>query len=121
MDKAKPVAYIKIPSSQNDMMEVAFNPNDVNYVSVLGRSFIATYRLIEITDPDLPKSNYFQQVVYYKNMPGSVQDHHYSCHAWLSVEKKTVLCTEEGQVIILDEECKYETTLITSPYYYNKK
>jgi hypothetical protein len=54
-------------------------------------------------------------------MPGSLLDHNYSCHCWLTVEKKVIICTEEGNIIILNEECKYETMLTTSPFNINKK
>jgi hypothetical protein len=48
-------------------------------------------------------------------------DHNYSCHCWLIIEKKIVIGTEEGNLILMNEDCKYETLLSTSPYYINKK
>lgn len=94
-------------------LELAFNPNDTFYVSVLGPKIFKFYRLSESSeDNKTPVMKLINSTI---NGVPSELNNNYSSHCWLTIEPKIVVGNETGELILLDGMCEFESVFKNSP------
>lgn len=106
---------MKISQSAIPAIELAFNPNDTTYVSVLGPKVFKFYKLADSSEDASNKAPALKPISGQINGVSSELNNNYTCHAWLSVEPKVVVGNETGDLLILDGMCEFESNLKNSP------
>ncbi|CAD8112856.1 unnamed protein product [Paramecium primaurelia] len=118
-DTMKCLASVKVASGNNECLEVAFQPNDATFITVIGKGIFKSYKMIQ--NEGETKSYTLKQVAAQLQKAPADLSNNYCCHSWMIQHPDhLIVCTQLGEVFLCDENAEY-VRYLKNPYHQNKQ
>lgn len=100
----------------NSRFEVSFNPNDVSFISCVGKNIFKCFRFQAVEGDTNTAKGFTLRCLsnILVNAPAEISQH-FTCHAWMNNVDHFVVATGNGELLVCDEQGDYQISLKNCP------